>query len=182
MQSRWHDLEDLLGKECRYGDPVVPDPVVTNRHVGRELLPGRWSSRVACASHGWVVACGSHGDHGAFLANLSRIVKEFTDGSLHKGYIVHQIMKKHLKFIRNWEADGKEITRYLLITPKNILNIVYKLAKETYMLHPNDTQSVRMWVQKNPNKIFHYTETNLASPIQVDGQLNGENMPFTIGK
>ena len=121
------------------------------------------------------------GDRVAFSAHLSPIVKEFIDGCLHEGYIVHQIMKKHLKFLRKWEADGKEITRDLLITPKDIRNIAHKLAKETYMLHPNDAQSVLMWVQKNPDKIFHYIETDLASPIQVDGQLNGANMPFTIG-
>ena len=120
------------------------------------------------------------GDRAAFSVHLSPIVKEFIDGCLHEGYTVHQIMKKHLKFLRKWEVDGKEITRDLLITPKDIRNIARKLAKETYMLHPNNAQSVRMWVQKNPDKIFHYTETDLASPIQVDGQLNGANMPFTI--
>jgi hypothetical protein len=120
-------------------------------------------------------------DRGAFSAHLTPIVKIFIDGCLHEGYTVHQIMKKHLKFLRKWKADGKGITRDLLITPKDIRNIARKLAKETYMLHPNDAQSVRMWVQKNPDKIFHYTETDLASHIQVDGQLNGANMPFTIG-
>ena len=90
-------------------------------------------------------------------------------------------MKKHLKFLWNWEADGKEITRDLLITPKDIRNIARKLAKESYMLHLNDAQSVRMWIQKNPNKIFYYTETDLLNSTPVNGHLNGENMPFTIG-
>lgn len=49
------------------------------------------------------------------------------------------------------------------------------------MLHANDAQSVRMLVQKNPEKVFQYTETNLGKPVKVEGQLDGGNMPFTIG-
>ena len=78
------------------------------------------------------------GDHGTFSTHLSLIVKEFIDRCLHEGYTVHQIMKKHLKFLWKWEARDKEITRDLFITPKDIRNIARKLTKETYMLHPNN--------------------------------------------
>ena len=121
------------------------------------------------------------GDRGCFAARLSPTIRKFVDDCLHEGYTVHQVMKKHLKFLRKWEADGGVITRDLLITPKDVRNIARKHAKETYMLDSNDAQSVRMWVQKNPDKVFHYTETNKTSPVQVQGQLNGDNIPFTIG-
>ena len=121
------------------------------------------------------------GDRGCFAARLSPTIRKFVDDCLHEGYTVHQIMKKHLKFLRKWEADGGVITRDLLITPKDVRNIARKHAKETYMLDENDAQSVRMWVQRNPDKVFHYTETNQSSPVQVEGQLNGDNIPFTIG-
>jgi len=121
------------------------------------------------------------GDRSAYSAHLSPIIKEFVDGCLQEGYNAHQIMKKHLKFLQKWQAEGKDITWDLLITRKDIRNISMKLASETYMLHPNDAQRVRMWVQKNPEKTFYYSETNLAVPVQVQGQLNGDNMPFTIG-
>lgn len=121
------------------------------------------------------------GDRAAFSAHLSPIVKSFVDDCLREGYTGHQVMKKHLKFLRNWEADGKIITRDLLITPRDIRNISRKHAKETYMLHPNDAQSVRMWVQRNPDKVFFYQETDLANPVKIEGKLNGSNMPFTIG-
>ena len=81
------------------------------------------------------------------------------------------------KFLWKWEAYGKEITWDLFITPKDIPYIARKLAKETYILNLNNAQSVRMWVQKNPNNIFHYIEIDLATPIQVDGQLNGPTCP-----
>lgn len=121
------------------------------------------------------------GDRGAISAHLSPIIRKFVDDCLRENYTVHQIMKKHLKFLRKWQADGNVITRDLLITPKDIRNISRKLARETWMLHPNDAQSVRMWVQKNPDKVFHYTETNAGEPLKVEGQLDGGNMPFTIG-
>lgn len=121
------------------------------------------------------------GDRGCYAARLSPTIRKFVDDCLHEGYTVHQVMKKHLKFLRKWEADGGVITRDMLITPKDVRNIARKHAKETYMLHSNDAQSVRMWVQRNPDKVFHYTETNQTSPVQVEGQLNGDNIPFTIG-
>jgi hypothetical protein len=48
-------------------------------------------------------------------------------------------------------------------------------------LHKNDAQSVRMWVQRNPDKVFYYTESNAEMPIPVPGELTSQNMPFTIG-
>lgn len=48
------------------------------------------------------------------------------------------------------------------------------------MLHKNDAQSVRMWVDRNPDKVFYYTESNKEKPVPVPGELNGANMLFTI--
>jgi len=52
-----------------------------------------------------------------------------------------------------------------------------KLAKKTYKKHKNDAQSVRMWVIENKDKVFFYKKNGL----QVEGGLQGSNMPFTIG-
>jgi hypothetical protein len=82
------------------------------------------------------------GDRGAISAHLSPIIRKFVDNCLRENYIVHQIMKKHLKFLQKWSADGNVITRSLLITPKDIHNISWKLTMETWMLHPNDVQNV----------------------------------------
>lgn len=63
------------------------------------------------------------GDHGAFSTHFSSIVKEFINGCLHKDYVVHQIMKKHLKFLHKWETEAKEKTQDFFIAPKEICNI-----------------------------------------------------------
>lgn len=77
-------------------------------------------------------------------AHLMPMIREFVDDCLRQNYTIHQVMKKHLKFLRNWEADCKVITWDLFITPKDIRNIARKQAKETWMLHLNNAQSVRM--------------------------------------
>jgi hypothetical protein len=54
--------------------------------------------------------------------------------------------------------------------------MVGKLAKETHEKDENDAKSVRMWVIENKGKVFFYQELN----VQVKGNLNRGNMPFTI--
>lgn len=83
--------------------------------------------------------------------------------------------------MRKWERDKKVITCDLLIITKGIQNLSKKLANETCMLHKNDAQSVHIYVQKNPIMMFHYMETILANPHQIQGQWNGKNILFTFG-
>ena len=94
---------------------------------------------------------------------------------------VNQIMKKHLDLLKKYQAEGRDIMKDLLLTTKDIRNISSKLAHETYMLHKNNAQSVQMWVQNNPDKVFYYTESNVEMPVPVPGELTGQNMPLTIG-
>jgi hypothetical protein len=46
-----------------------------------------------------------------------------------------------------------------------------------YKKHENDVQSVQMQVVENKDKIFFYQEIG----VQVEENLQGNNMPFTIG-
>lgn len=121
------------------------------------------------------------GDRSAFSAHLSPEIRSFVEECLRRKDTSNQIMKKHLDLLKQYQAEGKEITRDLLLTTKDIRNISGKLAQESYMLHKNDAQSVRMWVQRNSDKVFYYTESNNEKPISVPGELTGVNMPFTIG-
>ena len=121
------------------------------------------------------------GDRSAFSAHLSPEIRSFVEECLRRKDTSNQIMKKHLDLLKQYQAKGREITRDLLLTTKDIRNISGKLAQESYMLHKNDAQSVRMWVQKNSDKVFYYTESNNEKPIPVPGELTGQNMPFTIG-
>ena len=59
----------------------------------------------------------------------------------------------------------------------DVCNIATKLAKETYMLDKSNAKSMKLWVQQNREKVFHYQETG----VPVQGELNSSNMPFTIG-
>ena len=121
------------------------------------------------------------GDRSAFSAHLSPQIRSFVEDCLRRRDTPNQIMRKHIDLLKQYKAEGKDITRDLFLTTKDIRNISGKLAQETYMLHKNDAQSVRMWVQRNPKNVFYYTESNKEKPVTVPGELTGSNMPFTIG-
>lgn len=86
------------------------------------------------------------GDRSAFSAHLSQEIIAFVEDCMRRKDTPNQIMRKHLDILKKYRAQGKDITRDLLLTTKDIRNISGKLAQETYMLHKNDAQSVRMWV------------------------------------
>ena len=121
------------------------------------------------------------GDRSAFSAHLSPEIRAFVEDCLRRKDSPMQIMRKHLDLLKKYQAEGKDITCDLLLSTKDIRNISGKLAQEKYMLHKNDAQSVRMWVQRNPEKVFYYSESNQKKPEKVPGELTGQNMPFTIG-
>jgi hypothetical protein len=54
------------------------------------------------------------------------------------------------------------------------------LKKNIYEKHSNDAESVRLWVQANPQQVFYYQEVGDTETL-VKGELTGENMPFVIG-
>jgi hypothetical protein len=69
------------------------------------------------------------------------------------------------------------MSRDYFLCEQDIRNLAGKLAKKTYKKDENDSKSVQMWVTKNKETIFFYQE----SSVQVEGNLHGGNMPFTIG-
>ena len=78
------------------------------------------------------------GDRSAFSEHLSPEICTFVEECLRRKDSSNQIMKKHLEQLKRYQATGREITRDLLLTTKDIQNISGKLAHETYMLHKND--------------------------------------------
>jgi hypothetical protein len=46
------------------------------------------------------------------------------------------------------------LTRDTFLCEQDIQNIAKKLAKETYMKHENNVESLHMWVQENLNILF----------------------------
>jgi hypothetical protein len=62
----------------------------------------------------------------------------------------------------------------------DIRNIAFNLRKNIYEKHPNDAESVHLWIQANPQQVFFYQEFgDLKTPLPKE--LNGENMSFVIG-
>ncbi len=74
------------------------------------------------------------------------------------------------------ETNGNLI-KDTYLCEQDIQNIAEKLAMETYKKHENDTKSVHMWAQENPNVLFYYQENG----SEVGGELLRSNIPFTIG-
>ena len=160
-------LGQFTVKTLLYASHVTKLCIIQEKHVNRDGL----------VVHGGMKS----GDRSAFSAHLSPKIRTFVEECLRRKDSSNQIMKKHLDLLKQYQAAGRDITRDLLLTTKDIRNIFGKLAQETYMLHKNDAQSVRMWVERNPEKVFYYTESNKAKPVPVPGELTGANMPFTIG-
>lgn len=160
-------LAQFTVKTLLYAPHVSEICIIQEKHVNQDGL----------VVHGGMKC----GDRSAFSAHLSPEIRTFVEECLRRKDSSNQIMKKHLEILKQYQADGRDITRDLLLTTKDIRNISGKLAQETYMLHKNDAQSVRMWVERNPDKVFYYTESNKQKPVPVPGELTGANMPFTIG-
>jgi hypothetical protein len=74
------------------------------------------------------------------------------------------IVTDHNRFLREWD----------------ICNIASDLRKNIYEKHPTNAESMRFWVQANPQQVFFYQEFgDMKTPLPRE--LNGENMPFVIG-
>lgn len=85
----------------------------------------------------------------ALTTHLTPLIREFVDDCQQQNYTIDEVMKKDLKFLRNWEADCEVITRDLLITLNDISNITRKLAKDTCILHSNHAQTLYMGAEKH---------------------------------
>jgi hypothetical protein len=71
-----------------------------------------------------------------------------------------------------------ELSRNLFLNEQDICNMAWKLAKDMYKKHGNDTQNVCMWAIENKDNVLFYLEIN----VEVDdGGSQRCNMPFTIG-
>ena len=67
------------------------------------------------------------------------------------------------RFLREWD----------------IYNIAFDLKKNIYERHPNNTESVCLWVQANHEQVFFYQEFGNTQNSLLE-ELNKENMLFII--
>ena len=117
------------------------------------------------------------GDHGAFTWQLSKDLKHFVLKSFCDGHSVPQILTKHIDIVEEAIKNGKEVNRDMFLHEREVWNLAIKVTRETYMLDKNDASSVKLWVQENRDNVFYYIETS----VLAQGELNGSNMPFTLG-
>jgi hypothetical protein len=117
------------------------------------------------------------GDKFAFVAHVSRALKDFILEILQLGLFVSQVMAKHCKNVQHLVETNVYFTKDTFLCEQDICNIAGKLTKETYKKHDNDAKSVCMWVWKNMYLLFCYQESGL----EVGGKLIGTNIVFTIG-
>jgi hypothetical protein len=73
-------------------------------------------------------------------------------------------------------GNNGNISQIFFLCEQDIRNLARKLAKKTYKKDENDAKNVQMWVTENKETIFFYQE----SSVQIEGNLHGGNMPFTI--
>jgi len=57
-----------------------------------------------------------------------------------------------------------ELSRNLFLNEQDICNMAWKLAKDMYKKHGNDTQNVCMWAIENKDNVLFYLEIN----VEVD--------------
>lgn len=88
--------------------------IIEEKHVNRDGL----------VVHGGMKS----GDCSAFSAHLSPEIRAFVEECLRCKDSSNQIMKKHLELLKQYQAYGRDITRDLLLTTKDIRNISGKLA------------------------------------------------------
>jgi hypothetical protein len=86
-------------------------------------------------------------------------------------------MNKQKCRVKEMMENSNELSRDLFLNEQNILTLARKLAKETYKKHENDAHNVEMWVAENKDKVFFYQK----SGGQVEGNLQNNHLPFTIG-
>jgi hypothetical protein len=93
---------------------------------------------------------------------------------------IAKIMSMHIEWALQMKFECIVADRKWFLRERDIRNIASDLRKNIYEKHPNDTESVRLWVQANPDQVFFYQEFG-DMKTALPGELNGENMPFVIG-
>ena len=78
--------------------------IIQEKHINRDGL----------VVHGGM----KYGDRSAFSAHLSPKIRSFVEACLRRGDSPNQIMKKHLELLKQYKAEGKDITRDLFSLPK----------------------------------------------------------------
>jgi hypothetical protein len=153
-------------KQLFYVQDVVEIVYYSTRHTNADRL----------VVHGEVRA----GDRAQYAMQISLAIRTWVVKCLLAGVPIAKIMSMHIERALQMEVECIVANWNWFFREWDIWNIASELRKNIYKKHPNDVESVRLWVQANPQQVFYYQEVG-DTETPVKGELTGENMPFVIG-
>lgn len=110
-------------------------------------------------------------------ANLSVHKKDQLTDLLWLGLSPVQVMSQHRSLVSMLARTNGPVTRDTFVQPHDVRNLARRRAEELWQKHPNETESVKMWKNKNPDMVFFYQEHALLN-LNVMKQ---DDTPFTLG-
>jgi hypothetical protein len=120
------------------------------------------------------------GDHARYATLISAEIRTWVVNCLLAGVPIAKIMSMHIEWALQMKSECIVPDRNRFLREWDVRNIASDLRKNIYERHPNDAESVRLWIQANPDQVFFYQEFGDVK-IALPGELNGESMPFVIG-
>jgi hypothetical protein len=119
------------------------------------------------------------GDRARYATQISAEIRTWVVNCLLAGVPIAKIMSMHIeRALQKSECIDPDHNRFL--REWDVHNFASDLRKNIYERHPNNAESVRLWVQANPDHVFFYLEFGDVKTTLL-GELNRENMPFVIG-
>jgi hypothetical protein len=120
------------------------------------------------------------GDRAWYATQISPAIRTWVVNYLLAGVPIAKIMSMHIECALQMKAECIVADRNWFLRDWNIRNIASELRKNIYKKHPNNAESVHLWVQANPQQVFYYQEVG-DTETPVKGELMGENILFIIG-
>jgi len=105
-----------------------------------------------------------------YAPRLSREMVLSVEAMYEMGLSVDMVCERHMLEVREglFNVDN-ESTRDSFLTRRDVVNIFNRLGKTKFQFDKNDSISVNLWYQQDPNSFFFYQTPH------------GDEMPFIIG-
>lgn len=118
------------------------------------------------------------GERGRFEKQIPVELRNWVLSSLRSGVSSNKILSTHRAEVMRLVAEGVPPERCHFLREWDVRNIAKELRKTEYQRDDNDAESVKMWVEANPDDVFFY---RLVKKGPVSGTLTAANLPFVIG-
>lgn len=118
------------------------------------------------------------GERGRFEKQIPAELRNWVLSSLRSGVSSNKILSTHRAEVMRLVAEGVPPERCHFLREWDVRNIAKELRKTEYQRDDNDAESVKMWVEANPDDVFFY---RLVKKGTVSGTLTSANLPFVIG-